>query len=153
MSFKKRIKRGDNVYIYEVESYRKEGKVKQRYIGYLGVEKQTPDGTVFHPAHSEILDRIILTENVHLGDVAVLYQLAEEIKIAETIDNFSMKGGGLPAGLQLVLMAINHAIKPISLNQFSSWYDDTALSQITGISSDKLNKDNLSILLLEDINI
>jgi transposase len=144
MSFEKRVKRGDNVYIYEVESYRKDGKVKQRYISYLGVEKQTSDGTVFYPAHNEILNRLILTENVHLGDVAVLYQLAQELKIAETIDDFSMKGGGLPAGLQLVLMAINHAIKPISLNQFASWYDDTALPQITGINSNKLNKDNLS---------
>jgi len=144
MSFEKRVKRGENVYIYEVESYRKDGKVKQRYKGYLGVEKQTPDGTVFYPAHNEILNRLILTENVHLGDVAVLYQLAQELKIAETIDDFSMKGGGLPAGLQLVLMAINHAIKPISLNQFASWYDDTALPQITGINSNKLNKDNLS---------
>lgn len=144
MSFKKRVKRGDKVYVYEVESYREEGKVKQRYLGYLGVEKQTPEGTVFHPAHTELLKRLILTENVHLGDVAVLYQLAQELKIAETIDNFSMKGGGLPAGLQLVLMSINHTIKPVSLNQFASWYDDTALPQITNIDSNKLNKDNLS---------
>ena len=144
MSFKKRVKRGDKVYIYEVESYRDEGKVKQRYLGYLGVEKQTPEGTVFHPAHTELLERLILTENVHLGDVAVLYQLAQELKIAETIDNFSMKGGGLPAGLQLVLMSINHTINPVSLNQFASWYDDTALPKITNINSNKLNKDNLS---------
>lgn len=144
MSFKKRVKRGDKVYVYEVESYREEGKVKQRYLGYLGVEKQTPEGTVFQPAHTELLNRLILTENVHLGDVAVLYQLAQELKIAETIDNFSMKGGGLPAGMQLVLMAINHTIKPVSLNQFASWYDDTALPQITNINSNKLNKDNLS---------
>lgn len=106
--------------------------------------KQTPEGTVFHPAHTELLERLILTENVHLGDVAVLYQLAQELKIAETIDNFSMKGGGLPAGLQLVLMSINHTIWPVSLNQFASWYDDTALPQITNINSNKLNKDNLS---------
>jgi len=144
MSFKKRVKRGDRVYVYEVESYREEGKVKQRYLGYLGVEKQTPEGTVFQPAHTELLERLILTENVHLGDVAVLYQLAQELKIAETIDNFSMKGGGLPAGMQLVLMAINHTIKAVSLNQFASWYDDIALPQITNINSNKLNKDNLS---------
>lgn len=144
MSFKKRIKRGDKVYIYDVESYREEGKVKQRYLGYLGVEKQTPEGTVFHPAHTELLERLILTENVHFGDVAVLYQLAQELKIAETIDDFSMKGGGLPSGLQLVLMSINHTIKPVSLNQFASWYDDTALPQITNINSNKLDKDNLS---------
>jgi hypothetical protein len=107
-------------------------------------KNQTPEGTVFHPAHTELLERLMLTENVHLGDVAVLYQLAQELKIAETIDNFSMKGGGLPAGLQLVLMSINHTIEPVSLNQFASWYDDTALPQIININSNKLNKDNLS---------
>ena len=144
MSFERRITRGDSTYVYEIESYREQGKVKQRYLGYLGVEKETPEGTIFIPAHKEILDRIVLTNNVHLGDVYVLYHIADELKISEVIDSHSIKGGGLPSGQQLTLMAINHAILPKSLNRFGSWYEDTALPQITEIKPEKLNKDNLS---------
>lgn len=126
-----------------MKSYREGKKVKHRKK-YRGREKETPEGTVFFPAHKEILDRIILTENVHLGDVYVLNHIAEELKISEIIDNFSIKGGGIRSGIQLVLLAINNAINPRSLNRFASWYEDTALPMITGIEPNKLNKDNLS---------
>ena len=121
MSFKKKINRGDSTYVYEVESYRENGKVKQRYLGYLGVEKDTPEGKKLIPAHNEILDRIILTENVHLGDVAALYNIAKELNIAKEIDKESIKGGGLPSGPQIELLSINRAICPKSLNSFVSW--------------------------------
>lgn len=38
MSFIRRIKKKDAVYLAEVESYREDGKVKQRVIKYLGKE-------------------------------------------------------------------------------------------------------------------
>ena len=38
MSFIRRIKKKDAVYLAEVESYRKDGKVKQRVIRYVGKE-------------------------------------------------------------------------------------------------------------------
>lgn len=144
MSFIARDKRGDKTYLYRVESYREDGKVKRRKLAYVGVEKENEDGsTEFVPAHKEVLDRIILTENVRLGDVFVLHRIADELKIAEVIDRFSIKGGGLPSGEQLVLLAINYAIDPVSLHRFSSWFEDTALPKITGIDPGKLNKDNL----------
>lgn len=144
MSFIARDKRGDKTYLYRVESYREDGKVKRRKLAYVGVEKETEDGsTEFVPAHKEVLDRIILTENVRLGDVFVLHRIADELKIAEVIDRFSIKGGGLPSGEQLVLLAINYAIDPVSLHCFSSWFEDTALPKIAGIDPGKLNTDNL----------
>jgi len=143
MTFEYREKRGDSTYIYKMESYREGKKIKHRKQ-YLGIEKETPEGTIFTPAHKEILDRIVLTNNVHLGDVYVLYHIADELKISDVIDLHSIKGGGLPSGQQLTLLAINHTISPKSLNRFRSWYEDTALPQITDIKPDKLNKDNLS---------
>jgi len=142
MAFEYREKRGDSTYVYKMESYREGKKIKHRKQ-YLGIEKETPDGTIFTPAHKEILDRIVLTNNVHLGDVYVLYHIADELKISEVIDSHSIKGGGLPSGKQLTLMAINHAILPKSLNRFGSWYEDTALPHITEVKPEKLNKDNL----------
>jgi transposase len=89
------------------------------------------------------MNRITLTDNVHLGNVLVLNKIAEEIDLANIIDRFSIKGGGLPPGPQISMLAINYAIDPVSLNGFSQWYEDTALPKITGISPDKLNNDNL----------
>ena len=99
---------------------------------------------IFIPANKKILNRIILTENVHLGNVLVLNKIAQEIDLANIIDRFSIKGGGLPSGQQLTMLSINYAIDPMSLNGFSAWYEDTALPKITGIPPEKLNKDNLS---------
>lgn len=126
-----------------MESYREGKKIKHRKK-YLGIEKETPEGTVFIPANKEILNRIVLTENVHLGDVLVLNKIAEEIDLANIIDKFSIKGGGLSAGTLLTIMAINYTTNPKSLNRFSSWYEDTALPKIIGIEPEKLNKDSLS---------
>lgn len=142
MTFKYREKRGTSTYVYEMESYREGKNVKHRKK-YKGIEKETPKGIVFTPANKNILDRIVLTENVHLGNVLVLNKIAEEIDLANIIDKHSIKGGGLPSGKQLSMLAINYAIEPVSLNQFSSWYEDTALPKITGIPPEKLNKDNL----------
>ena len=142
MTFEYREKRGDSIYVYEMESYRDGDKVRHRKK-YRGIERETPKGIVFTPANKNILDRIVLTENVHLGNVLVLNKIVEEIDLANIIDKHSIKGGGLPSGKQLSMLAINYAIDPVSLNQFSSWYEDTALPKITGIPSEKLNKDNL----------
>lgn len=144
MAFIAREKRGDNVYLYRVESYREDGKVKRRKLAYIGVEKEKKDGSKeFIPAHKEILDRVVLAENVRLGDVFVLHHIADELGLAGVIDRFSFKGGGLSSGIQIVMMAINYAVDPVSLNRFPSWFEDTALPTITGIAAEKLNKDNL----------
>lgn len=143
MTFEYREKRGHSIYVYEMESYREGKKIKHRKK-YLGIEKETPEGTVFIPANKEILNRIVLTENVHLGDVLVLHKIAEEIELANIIDKLSIKGGGLSAGTLLTIMAINYATDPKSLNRFSSWFEDTALPKIIGIKTQKVNKDSLS---------
>lgn len=143
MAFKYRERRGDSVYVYEIENYRVGKNVKHKKK-YLGVEKETPEGTVFIPANKDVLDRIVLADNVHLGDVAAMHHLAEELDLARVIDVFSAKGGGIASGVQLVLMAINHTISPRSLRGFASWYEDTALPLLSGIPPEKLNADNLS---------
>lgn len=144
MTFIAREKRGEKTYLYRVESYRAGNKVKKRKLAYIGVEKRREDGSKeFAPAHKEVLDRIVLTENVHLGDVFVLHRIAEELELARVIDRFSVKGGGLSSGKQMVMMAINYVIHPVSFNRFPSWFEDTALPKITGIKPEKLNKNNL----------
>jgi len=44
-------------------------------------------------------------------------------------------------------LAINHIIDRETLNQFSKWYQDTALEELTGITPDKLNSTNLGAVM------
>ncbi len=143
MTYQRRKKKSNTIQICEVKSVRIGKKVCQKFVRYIGVEKETDKGKVIIPSHKNILDRIELIDNVTLGDVATLLHIAQELKIAETVDRFSIKGGGLHSGIQLQLLAINHAIAPQSLSVFASWYSDTALKMLTGIEPEKLNKDNL----------
>jgi hypothetical protein len=39
MSFIRKIKKGNSVYLAKVESYREEGRVKQRVLEYIGKEE------------------------------------------------------------------------------------------------------------------
>ena len=39
MTFIRKIKRGDAIYLAKVESHREDGKVKQRVIEYIGKEE------------------------------------------------------------------------------------------------------------------
>lgn len=143
MTFLRRKRKGNSIQVYEVKSVYCDGKVRQKFLRYVGTEKETEKGKVIIPSYKNILDRIELIDNVTLGDVATLFYISEDLQIAETIDKFSIKGGGQPSGVQLQLLAINHAIEPQSLSEFSSWYSDTALEQLVGIKPEKLNKDNL----------
>ena len=144
MSFIARDKRGDRTYLYEVESYRKDGEVKRRKLGYLGVEVETETGVKFIPAHKGSIDRLDIQDDVSMGDVAAMFSIAQELNIADLIDRFSMKGGGPQAGPQLTIMAINHAIRPSSISRIGYWVSGTAIPSITGIEPETLNKDNLS---------
>jgi len=142
MTYTRKVKKGNTVQLYEVKSVREGKKVRQEFIRYIGVVKQTEQGEVVIPAHKDLIDRLVLQDDVNLGDVTALYYLAEELKIPEIIDEHSIKG--LPAGPQLVLLAINHAIHPVSLRSFSTWYKETALPQLVGIPQEKLNVENLT---------
>jgi hypothetical protein len=44
-------------------------------------------------------------------------------------------------------LAINHIIDRETLNQFSKWYQDIALEELTGITPDKLNSTNLGAVM------
>jgi hypothetical protein len=142
MTYIRKVKKGNTVQLYEVKSVHEGKKVRQEFIRYIGVVKQTEQGEVIIPAHKDLIDRLVLQDDVNLGDVTALYYLAEELKIPEIIDEHSIKG--LPAGPQLVLLAINHAIHPVSLRSFSTWYKETAPPQLVGIPQEKLNVENLT---------
>lgn len=75
MAFIRKIKKGNATYLAKVESYREDGKVKQRVIEYIGKEV---NGEVVQKTDISLLE----VENVkHYADVSVLYQLALSLKL------------------------------------------------------------------------
>jgi len=81
MSFIRKIKKGNSVYLAEVEGYRENGKVKQRCIKYLG--KQIGD---------KVFKKIYTTDVEVNGvkqylDVLAIHRIAKEIGITNIIKN------------------------------------------------------------------
>jgi len=66
MSYIRKIKKNNSVYLAEVESYRKEGKVKQRVLRYLGKEidgkavKRVSSDNIEVVAVKQYLDELVL---------------------------------------------------------------------------------------------
>lgn len=59
MAFVRHIKRGNNTYAYLVESYREDGKIKQRNIEYLGKVTGPKDAqTIVPPAHKRSIKSV-----------------------------------------------------------------------------------------------
>ena len=81
MAFIRKKKVGKNVYLVKVESYRKEGKVKQRVIEYLGKEI---DGK---PVKKISADKIEVQSVKQSLDVLAIDKIAEKLNIKRTLNN------------------------------------------------------------------
>ena len=75
MAFIRRIKKGDAVYLAKVESYREDGKVKQRVLEYVGKEE---NGI---PVQKVDINKIGVESVKQYADVTVLHQLALELNL------------------------------------------------------------------------
>ena len=75
MAFVRRIRKGDAIYLAKVESYREDGKVKQRVIEYVGKEENGK------PVQKVDINKIEVENVRHHTDVSVLYQLSLELKL------------------------------------------------------------------------
>ena len=70
MSYVYRRKSGDRVYLEERESYRVKGKVRNRFVRYLGAEGATPG------VPRRELDRVLHGDSRRAGAVRLLWALA-----------------------------------------------------------------------------
>jgi transposase len=65
------------------------------------------------------------------GDVAALYDLAQQIGLVDLLDrHLPKREQGLSVGHYLLLAALNRAIQPTSKRQLADWYRDTALPRL-----------------------
>jgi len=113
MSFIRKIRKGDRVYLAEVESQRVEGKVVQRFIRYVG--KEADGRTILSTSLSDAE-----VEAVKLyGPLLVLHHLATEINLPEQLGDYSQ---------EILSLVYAHCLDYRSLNYMPSWFARTDLN-------------------------
>ena len=115
LSFIRKIKRGEKIYLAEVESKRINGRVVQRFIRHVG--RQADGKTVLS---SSISDLTIDKVKLH-GPLMVLNHLAQEIELSETLGAY---------GNEILSLVYAHCLDYKSINQMTSWFERTDLNMI-----------------------
>jgi transposase len=128
-------------YYYEIECFRKDGKIKQRVLQYYG--KIDP---------RKKTDAKPITKNTPIatyrfGDVALLYHAAKQIKFIETINDHVEKRQGLNPGLELFLTAAHRLLgdKPSSAN-LPGWLKTTHLPALLGFNAEDVTSNTQQYL-------
>lgn len=118
MSFIRRIKKGDKIYLAEVESRRVEGKVVQRFIRYVG--KQADGRTVLSTSMSDVE----VAEVKLYGPLLVLHHLAKEI---------DLHGHLGPYAGEILSMVYAHCLDYKSVNHMEGWFARTDLNLLLNL--------------------
>lgn len=137
----KRRRINGNVYLYVVRNYRENGKVKQKYIAYLGREDNLPNILDEYASLKKLTKGEL--ENLSYSAPLELWNLANQIGIPKLFsDNFPKKYG-VDAGIASTLMILNYCLESKSKNKLQDWYSETYLKHHLRISAEKINSDLL----------
>lgn len=143
MSWIRRIKRGNQFYLYEVTTVWENGKSKQKLIQYLGVEGDQEK--IPKPKTKRVRpDRIHPLQSRGAGDVLLLWKIAETLNCVNIIDRYTTgfeNIQGPSPGKYLTTWAINRLIDPESATQLDAWVKSTILSDLTGMDPLDFSKD------------
>ena len=118
MSFIRKIKKGNAIYLAEVENERIDGRVVQRHLRYIG--KEVDGRTVLSISMSDVE-----IEEVKLyGPLLVLHYLAQEIRLPELLGPFAN---------EILSLVYAHCIDFPSINQMEQWFERTDLNMLLNI--------------------
>ena len=129
MAFIRKKKVGKNTYLVKVESYRKDGKIKQRVLEYLGKEI---DG---QPVKKVFTNKIQVQSVKQSLDVLAIDKIAEDLDIKEL---------GNPYILSLIYSQL---LENKSINKLENWMKYTEIPYLLGF--DKVSVKNLYEALSE----
>lgn len=119
MSFVRKIKRGNSIYLAEVENVRVRGKVIQRHIRYVGKEiddKPILTGSVA----SSTVDRVAI-----YGPLLMIDEIARQIGLSAVLGEY---------GDYLLSLAYAHCVSPDSLAGMVDWYQKTEIGSLLSVS-------------------
>lgn len=120
MAFIKKIKKGGKTYLIKVEGYRENGKVKHRYLGYIG--KEIDGKTIL----SGSISNIEIDSAKVYGPLMVLNHIAQEINLSKILGEY---------GDEILSMVYAHCVEPKSVNQMERWFEKTDLNFILDLHS------------------
>ena len=118
MAFIRKIKKGNAIYLAKVESYREDGKVKQRVLEYVGKEE---NGV---PVQKVDINKIEVDNVQHYADVSILYQLAVELKLNYLLGKHHKA---------IIALLIAHLICKGSVLRVSRWIENSTIKEVIGL--------------------
>lgn len=118
MAFIRKIKKGNAVYLAKVESYREDGKVKQRVLEYVGKEE---NGI---PIQKMDINKISIQNVKQYANVSVLHQLTKELNLAHLLGKHH---GAITA------LLIAHLICKGSILKVSKWIDHSTIKEVLAL--------------------
>ena len=156
MVFLRKMKKGDNIYVYRVETYREKGtnKVKQN-SEYLGKEILKNGETIILPPKYK---RGGVRKVLSFGGPVGLYQLAVDFNL-DLIVNDAVEGctGIKDVGRKIVVLAINKVLSNDGFEGIGRWFCSTSLSKysdlVSGDFSPKKVRGLYALLSLENPDI
>ena len=133
---KKKI--GGKAYYYARECKRVDGRPKIVWQKYLGkaedIVRCMTDAGAPEPAQPQ---EALIAE---FGAVAALYDLAERLQIAATIDRHVPKSGPGPGvGTYLLVAILNRCVAPCSKSSMADWFEKTALRRWVNVEARQLS--------------
>lgn len=141
MVFIKRCKIKGNYYLYVVSNYRENGKIRQKFHGYLGREDKLPNTLLEFLKFKQLIECKL--ENLSYSAPSELLKIANWLEIPKIFGENFKKEWGVDAGIASTLMIINYCLESKSKNKLSEWYDQTYLKHELKIPSKRINRDLL----------
>jgi transposase len=131
---KKRIR--GHTYYYARESQRIDGKPKIVWQKYLGRAQDIIDAMIGEAAASPAPQQAFVSD---FAALAALYDLAQRLRLVETIDHHVPKHGRGPSvGSYLLVAALNRCVAPCSKAGIAEWFEATVLRRLLGLEARQL---------------
>lgn len=118
MSFIRKVKIGNRIYLSEVENKRINGKVVQKHIRYVGKEA---DGKTIQ---SSSISNLQIEQVKIYGPLLILNHIAQEIHLPALLGKY---------GKEILSMVFAHCLDYKSINQMSEWFERTDLNMLLGL--------------------
>jgi transposase len=119
MAFIRKIKKGGSIYLAKVESYRADGKVRQRVLEYVGKEE---NGI---PVQKVDINKIDVENVQHYADISVLHQLAIELKLNYLLGKHHKA---------IIALLIAHLVCKGSIIRVSKWIENSTIMEVLGLN-------------------
>jgi transposase len=135
MAFIRKIKKGASTYLAKVESYREDGKVKQRVIEYVGKEE---NGVATQKVD---VNKLEVTNVKHYADVSVIYQLCKQLNLNYLLGKHHKS---------ILALLIAHLVCKGSILRISEWINQSTIKETVGLDEISIEMLYNSLDYLED---